>query len=423
MPSQLTNMVNEMDTAKEKEIKLIGSRAAQRIQKMETRINRQLHNKSMSSFIIDDEMKKKITSNLMQHVQNWNPVNTPHPMDSQRKSKQPYEKVRAFWNHKKASQLGTHLFTPVLSLLYKHLMSSMNQNIELLFLFIDILCDLLQEKIKFARTKELPLICCACFVKPNKFKRFSERFLAYFGPNIQYEFDAMTVTKKINGKSQTKYVRNSGRAKIQHQRYLKCMMQLKRQISNCHDIQFNIRKFDKWIVGDVSNQYPEPMKTNNGLRQIGAGQIDSSKVAHVNRPNGYRLSPPNQTDAYGNCCCDMVARAAPITSNNIESDDNSSCHSVNGSPFSTFTANCGTLFPQEPSPMSLQRIDHSSFQSQACLVNTYVNNGINNTTNFIPNMYCNNDNNTFVPNYSNMNENDNELNLWASTQMDIMHGM
>ena len=249
------NMMKEMESAKDKEIKLIGSRAAQRIELMEKIINRHLHKSSIVLFSIDDNSKKQIISDLMKHVANWNPSNTFYDINgNQRKSNKSYKKVRAFWNHKKAEKLGTNLFAPILSLLYKHLMKCIAPSAKFLLIFIEIKCDLLQEKIKFPRTKSLPLICCACFVKPNKFKVYIETFLRYFGGNIKYELDPMTKTLKINGKSQTKYVRNGNRAKLQHQRYLNCMFQLKEQIKyfDCHDIQFNIKKFNKWDICDLT---------------------------------------------------------------------------------------------------------------------------------------------------------------------------
>lgn len=250
----------EMESAKDKEIKLIGSRAAQRIELIEKIINDRLNKASIVLFYINDKDKKQIISNLMNHVANWNPGN--HEMNNNKKS---YEKVRAFWNHKKAEKLGTNLFAPILSLLYKHLIKCMVPSAKFLLLFIEIKCDLLQEKIKFPRTKNLPLICCSCFVKPNKFKTFCETFLRYFGGNIKYELDPMTKTLKINGKSQTKYVRNGSRAKLQHQRYLNAMLQLIKEIkfNYCHDIQFNIKKFNKWAIGDVIGDCCYNIENNN----------------------------------------------------------------------------------------------------------------------------------------------------------------
>ena len=110
--------LKEMKNAKDKEIKLIGSRAAQRIEKMVEIINERLkkNNASISPFIIDDQTKRKMTSNLIDHVVNWNPVHDTH---NHQNGKTPYEIVRKFWNHKKAEKLGTHVFSPILSRLFQ----------------------------------------------------------------------------------------------------------------------------------------------------------------------------------------------------------------------------------------------------------------------------------------------------------------
>ena len=166
-------------------------------------------------------------------------------------------------------------------------MTSMPPSAPLLLLFIEIKCALLSEEIQFPRTKKLPLICCACFVKSNKFKAFSETFLKHFGPNIEYQLDPMTRTSRVNGKSRTQYVRNRGRSKEQREKYLKCMDQIIKQIkSDSHDIQLNIRTFNQWIIGNILGK-----ETKNNYQTESNIKPDSYEVITQNEP---KYSPQTQ---------------------------------------------------------------------------------------------------------------------------------
>lgn len=55
-------------------------------------------------------------------------------------------------------------------------------SVEVIKLYMEIFDKLLGESIRYPRTKDLPLICCASLIKVNRFKDFSVAFLAHFAP-------------------------------------------------------------------------------------------------------------------------------------------------------------------------------------------------------------------------------------------------
>ena len=138
-------------------------------------------------------------------------------------------------------------------------------SVDAVMLFIDIMCGLLEETIKFPRTKELPLICSACFVRHNKFKDFCVQFLEHFGNGILYELPVTTTTEKVNGKPITKYICDKSRAKKQRESYLQCLHRLKSQLhqSNHEKVQQKTRHLRAWIENTKSQRFRFSNNTNN----------------------------------------------------------------------------------------------------------------------------------------------------------------
>eukprot|EP01084_Bolivina_argentea_P039008 72101_1 len=144
---------SELTNAKNKEIQCIASRAAQRIERMMNIINNTIEdnitidNPDMVKFKISDAAKKKIASNLIKYVMNYTGISSKPNASIKQKTKPTYKKLRAFWNHKKAEKLGDYLFSVILSMLFQHMVSIPLPN--MILLFIDIFCKLLQKTIKY----------------------------------------------------------------------------------------------------------------------------------------------------------------------------------------------------------------------------------------------------------------------------------
>eukprot|EP00484_Ammonia_sp_Unknown_P025560 CAMPEP_0197029728 /NCGR_PEP_ID=MMETSP1384-20130603/9120_1 /TAXON_ID=29189 /ORGANISM="Ammonia sp." /LENGTH=499 /DNA_ID=CAMNT_0042458949 /DNA_START=225 /DNA_END=1724 /DNA_ORIENTATION=- len=200
------------------------------------------NNSTSLHFAIGEDLKHQITSRLMQHLSAWNGGNAALQEVT-------YKKVRQYWNHKKAEQLGNHLFSKILSNLFLHLVTV--ESWHRIVLFIDICCALLQETIQYPRTKALPLICAAVFVKPNKYKTFCLHLLDTFGEDIALRTTPMTKTHRGNdGKTRTKYVRDKRRAKNQLKQYMQCLEELKQQIQNnqVRQMKQKVDEFRGWII-------------------------------------------------------------------------------------------------------------------------------------------------------------------------------
>ena len=73
----------------------------------------------INPFQIDQNTKRKITHNLMDHVSSWNGVNSKQNASGQWKGDKSLKKgVADFWNHHKAEKLGTHLFNTIICNLF-----------------------------------------------------------------------------------------------------------------------------------------------------------------------------------------------------------------------------------------------------------------------------------------------------------------
>ena len=92
-----------------------------------------------------------------------------------------------------------------------------------MILFIEIIEELLNEYIKFDKSKDRPLILHAAFLKPNLFRDFCQQFVDCFATKIQWK-STTKVTQVIqqNGKKKSKYIRDKSRANAQQQSFIQC---------------------------------------------------------------------------------------------------------------------------------------------------------------------------------------------------------
>eukprot|EP01084_Bolivina_argentea_P067007 122130_1 len=386
------NQSNEMLNAKEKEAKCIGSRAAKRIDQIIisiNKINNEFESSSKHNFQINERTKRNMVSNLMQFISLWDGGANRNTNTNTNNAKL-YLKVRTYWNHKKAEKLGDHLFCVILSILFQHLMSTPQKS--QLIVFIDIFCGLLNETIRFPRTKALPLICCASFIKANKFKDFCVSFLEYFGAKIHYGRPRMTKTARVNGKSQTKYIRDRGRAKKQKESYAQCLRLLRQQLiasTNDRFLQHSIRRFHQWILDhNTSDSVPptvKPLGKSHVLAPTPSQGTETEQKTNIRTYNHNAMMPravspmrvprrrvfpqyPYRPYAYNRvCCCNGYPYYNAINAfNNVHIDPNAMRRQLAVHPiYSTHAVPHDVHVPVEHSDTNMDDDDRSCSQNES----------------------------------------------------------
>eukprot|EP01084_Bolivina_argentea_P149441 261055_1 len=161
------------------------------------------------------------------------------------------EKARKYWSRSKIVSLGNDLFGPVLIMIFEYIMKQNHLNIEeMILLYIDIIYNLVLNKVKYARTKPKPLIMLACYWKPSQFRDICANVIHCFGRNIKFDPIKQIQVQIVNGKRIYKYIKDQNRSQDLHDEFQKLLRTLKQQLlinSDSNFLNHAVETFTKTI--------------------------------------------------------------------------------------------------------------------------------------------------------------------------------
>ena len=119
--------------------------------------------------------------------------------------------MRAHWNRQKAKTLGNKLFCLVICDIFNIIKSNTDHTLsdkEKVIYYVDLIINLLEEKIQFNQSMARPVIPLACFEKAASFKKLMNNILESFNrENVSISSIRTTRTVKDGyGNTTTEYI-------------------------------------------------------------------------------------------------------------------------------------------------------------------------------------------------------------------------